>query len=257
MMEHIINEIKEADLVLVGIGEEMDSLRQVRTDEKYLKVRETAENEWMLPFTEKLLLKECAERHKEAYCNLTKCLEGKNYFIVSLCMDGAWKGTGLNKERIVEPCGGYEKLQCSEGCSTALYDVPDGLLEEIRKHLETKEHKSVVNEPLCPLCQRPLVFNNVDAANYIEDGYLEQWAIYKKWLQGTVNKNVCILELGVGMKYPTVIRWPFEKIAFFNQKSRMFRVHSRLYQITEEIKERGYGICQNPVEFLKELSNGF
>ena len=55
------------------------------------------------------------------------------------------------------------------------------------------------------------------------------------------------------MKYPTVIRWPFEKITFFNQKAELFRVHNRLYQISEEIKERGHGICQEPSDFLKEL----
>ena len=101
------------------------------------------------------------------------------------------------------------------------------------------------------------MFNNLNAENYLEEGYLDQWAVYKKWLQGTVNKKVCILELGVGMKYPTVIRWPFEKITFFNQKAELFRVHSRLYQMTEEIKERGFGICQSPQVFLKELSNEF
>ena len=102
-----------------------------------------------------------------------------------------------------------------------------------------------------------LVFNNIDAEKYNEEGYLRKWMIYKKWLQGTVNKNLCILELGVGMNYPSVIRWPFEKIAFYNQKSELFRVHSRLYQITEEIKDRGYGICQKPEDFIRELSNTF
>ena len=86
---------------------------------------------------------------------------------------------------------------------------------------------------------------------------MKQWDKYKKWLQGTVNRNVCILELGVGMKYPTVIRWPFEKITFFNNKAKLFRVHSRLYQITEEIKEKSYGLCQKPEDFIRELSKAF
>lgn len=257
MIDQIVNKIKKADLVLVGIGEEMDLLKQVRKDERYLKAQEGMRDKWMLPFAEKILLKEWEEKNKEAYSNLAKCLEGKNYFIVSLCMDGAWKGTGLNEERIVEPCGGYDKLQCSEKCSPMLYDVEDELLSQVQDSLLTGRQMNEVTQPQCPICQKPLIFNNIDAENYVEEGYMDKWMTYKKWLQGTVNKDVCILELGAGMKYPTVIRWPFEKIAFFNQKSQMFRVHSRLYQITEEIKERGYGICQNPIEFLKELSNGF
>ena len=95
-----------------------------------------------------------------------------------------------------------------------------------------------------------MVYNNIKVQNYVEEGYLELWNRYKKWLQGTVNRKLCVLELGVGMKYPSVIRWPFEKIVFFNQKSSFFRVHSKLYQLTEEISERGYKIKEKPIDFL-------
>ena len=37
----------------------------------------------------------------------------------------------------------------------------------------------------------------------------------------------------------------------------MFRVHSKLYQMAQELSERGKGICENPEKFLNELSNGF
>ena len=77
-----------------------------------------------------------------------------------------------------------------------------------------------------------------------------QWEKYMKWLQGTVNRKLCVLELGVGMLYPTVIRWPFEKVVYFNQKSNIFRIHSKLYQLTEEIKDRGYKIEKKPMDFL-------
>ena len=59
-----------------------------------------------------------------------------------------------------------------------------------------------------------------------------------------------ILELGEGFKTPTVIRWPFEKIAFFNQKARFFRIHESLYQIPGEVGERALGIGCNSVDFI-------
>ncbi len=79
---------------------------------------------------------------------------------------------------------------------------------------------------------------------------MEQWNKYMRWLQGTVNKRLCVLELGVGMQYPTVIRWPFERVTFINEKSSMFRIHSKLYHLTEEIKDRGYKIQEKPIDFL-------
>ena len=80
----------------------------------------------------------------------------------------------------------------------------------------------------------------------------DSWETYTKWLQGTLNRNLVILELGVGMELPQLIRFPFERVAYFNQKSCLYRVHSHLYQMTEEIKERGYSVPMHPVTLLLE-----
>ena len=80
----------------------------------------------------------------------------------------------------------------------------------------------------------------------------DSWETYTKWLQGTLNRNLVILELGVGMELPQLIRFPFEKVAYFNQKSCLYRVHSHLYQMTEETKERGYSVPMHPVTLLLE-----
>lgn len=250
-LEHIISKIKEAELVLVGLGEELDLTRQFKEDECTLSNADKS----LVPFLKKNMLNKIQHQNREVYENLATCLKDKNYFIVSVCLDGTIRKSTLNMERIVEPCGNFERMQCSEKCTSDLYELPQEFLKQFIEDRQEENKNNML--PICPRCGKLLVFNNVEAENYVEEGYLEQWMLYKKWLQGTVNKNVCILELGVGMKYPTVIRWPFEKIAFFNQKAEMFRVHSRLYQMAEVIKDRGYGICQSPEDFLKELSNGF
>ena len=36
----------------------------------------------------------------------------------------------------------------------------------------------------------------------------DSWETYTKWLQGTLNRNLVILELGVGMELPQLIRFP-------------------------------------------------
>lgn len=69
----------------------------------------------------------------------------------------------------------------------------------------------------------------------------------------TMNRELLVLELGEGFKVPTVIRWPFEKTVFFNQKSHMYRVHETLSQVTEEIKERAVPVAENSVEWIRKL----
>ena len=60
--------------------------------------------------------------------------------------------------------------------------------------------------------------NTIKEENYIEEGYLPGWKRYLSWQAGTVNRTLTILELGEGFASPTVMRWPFEKIIFFNRK---------------------------------------
>jgi len=102
----------------------------------------------------------------------------------------------------------------------------------------------------CPVCGRDMVLNNIYAENYNEDGYLGQWQLYGKWLKGTVNRRLLVLELGVGMRFPTVIRWPFEKTVFFNRKAWMFRVHREFFQVAAEIRERSTPVAEDSAEWI-------
>lgn len=257
MTEQVASAIRQAQMVLIGIGEEFDAKRSLKKNEDFLRVINNIKQEWLLPYIEKYFLTFLGAEYRKGYNSLAECLQSKNYFVISLCQDGMIRQSALDVERITEPCGTYEKLQCSEACHKELYEVPDSFMEQIRLLIEGKIQEEDIQQPVCPVCGKPLVFNRVEEANYIEDGYLEKWQKYRLWLQGTVNKKLCVLELGVGMKYPTVIRWPFEKVVFFNQKSVLYRVHSKLYQMTEELKERGYGICCSPIDFLEELQKHY
>lgn len=156
-METIISKINEAELVLVGIGEMFSSGDDVQA----------------------------------AYRNLSRLLEGKNYFVITTCTDDMIYEAGLKKERIVQPLAEEEKT--------------------------------------------------------------EAWETYMKWLQGTLNRKLFVLELGVGLKYPDVIRFPFEKIAYFNQKADFCRVHDRLFQLPAELGGKGNSIQLNPIRLLADM----
>lgn len=227
--------IDDADLVLVGIGETFqDKFETIKVqDEKNITIFEE--------YSRKKYLDSCiADEVIDAYKKLEKLIEGKNYFIVTLCNDDKIFKTNINPERIVAPCGSYELLQCEEVCTEDIYLMGD--FEQVLANGE---------EPKCPHCGNPLVVNRLGCKKYSEEGYLKKWNMYMKWLQGTINKKVCILELGVGMKYPTVIRWPFERVAFINEKAKFIRVHDYLNQLTEEINGKAVSVKANPVELLR------
>lgn len=191
-------DIKEFQMVLVGIGEEFEN-------------NETAIN---------------------AYNNLADKLADSNYFIVSLCMDDKIYQSKLKQDRIVTPLGGYRFKQCPDACTNMLYSV---------------------EENVCPECGKELVFNNILAENYVEEGYLPMWDKHKKWLVGTLNKSILILELGVSMKFPQIIRWPFERIALLNNKSHFVRINEKLPQLNAELKDKGENCAAKAPEWLELL----
>jgi len=89
-------------------------------------------------------------------------------------------------------------------------------------------------------------------APFSEGEASDSWDKYLHWLGFTLNQKLCVLELGVGFKYPDVIRFPFEKTSYFNQKSRYIRVNETFPQLSAEIADRGVSIKKNPVAFFAE-----
>ncbi|MBR3600789.1 MAG: hypothetical protein IKL49_00450 [Lachnospiraceae bacterium] len=226
---------KDADMILVGIGENFqDKFDEIEVaDEKNVTILED--------YARKKYLDTCPKSDvTEAYEKLAKMLEGKNYFVVTLCTDDKIYHTNIKSDRIVAPCGSYSYLQCEEVCTEDIY-----LVEEYKDILDKGE------EPICPKCGKKLVMNRIGVKKYSEEGYLKKWNTYMKWLQGSLNRNIRVLELGVGMKYPSVIRWPFERVTLINNKAKFMRVHKQLFQLTEDIRDKGISIEENPIDFLR------
>lgn len=254
--ELLFAKINKAEKILVGLGEEFQFdwsslLEDCRYQEIEKEIGGRGEYIWIVPFLQKMVLSESKQnKWQTAYGNLGKVLKEKDYFIVSLCMDDYIYKAGFDESRIVTPCGGFQKMQCDQNCCHVLSDIPgesyDAVIQYYRKEIPLED----LHEPVCDQCGSKLRFNQLGVTKYAEEGYLDSWERYTKWMQGTMNRDLCVLELGVGMEYPTVIRFPFEKIVYYNQKSFLYRVHSKLYQIGEEISGRGTGMQADAIEFM-------
>lgn len=257
-LEEIKERIQGAELVLVGLGEDFQyDWSALLEDGRYQEIeQEIGEGEqyiWIVPFLQKMIMQQAREdRWKRAYTALWELIKDKNYFIVSLCMDDRVFDAGFDEERIVTPCGGFRRMQCDFNCSGELTDIPQESSEAVLAYYRREVPLKELREPVCKVCGRKLRFNQLGVTRYAEAGYLKQWEAYTKWLQGTVNKELCVLELGVGLEYPKIIRFPFEKIVFYNQKAFMYRIHPVVYQLGEEIGGRGAGIKADPVNLLQK-----
>lgn len=211
-----IEKVKEVQKVLIGIGKEW----ALREDEKDIRFRHLSD-----PAQAEL---------KEAYEALYELIKEKDYYIVTTLTDGAIYEMLFDKNKIVAPCGNIHWRQCSKACTKDIWE------------------ENEVPDDVCPHCKAPLTGNTIKAETYIEEGYLPRWKDYMKWQTGTINRTLVILELGEGFATPTVMRWPFEKIIYFNQKSRLYRVNESFYQLPKEAEERGVSVHENSVRWMLE-----
>lgn len=229
MEQKIVDMIQEAEMVLVGIGEEFTPVLPEYTGE--------AE---MAPYVKSNYYRELPDDHEiiQVYSNLREMIGAKPYFVVTLNTDDLIYRSKLEQDLIVAPCGSMGKMQCDEHIVEAAA-VCESVLAQ--------------NDPslaVCPQCGAPLRFHTVKEEGYLESGYLSQWNKYTRWLSCTLNRKLLILELGVGFQYPQVVRFPFEKTAFYNLKATFVRVNSKFPQLPPELSQRGVSISENPVQLF-------
>ncbi len=238
--EKVIEWIKEADKILVGFGAEW----KVPTVETLF----CAQEQWKASL--KFQRAYVAEKEKKrkntiegidrifaGYQVLRKLLEGKDYFLITTNPDAYLYQQGFVEERIVAPCGDIRKLQCEE------------TEHNVWRFCEEDSN------PVCPVCGKIGKLNVLQNMPYQERGYLEEWKAYQTWLQNTMNKKMIILELGEGFQTPTVMRWPFEKLVFFQEKAILCCVHETLSMVSKEVSERAYSIMENSVDFAIQLGH--
>lgn len=258
IQENIIDGVKNADIVLIGIGEEWTPrIQEMMADNNFLtgldNVTKFEDQNVLLENLKKKYYEEFHSKElKMAYQNLFELCRDKKVFIVSMNIDRYPILSGFKEEQCVFPFGNLNYLQCDNNCENQLL-LADDEYKDVFDLISMTDDNLFYRREKCPFCGSNLVFNTIGAKSYCEGGYLEQWELYMKFLQQTINKNLCILELGVSLQYPEVIRKAFEKTLYFNQKAKMFRVNHFNCDIPDNLSEKLYTNNSNSVTYLANL----
>ena len=265
MDKTLLETVRDYDQIIVAIGDEWNWIKKgIKQDSRYNQLIEyanTDDNQWLLPIIEyEFRSRNEDDRISSAYEALREIIGEKSYFLISEIFTQDALSHGFEETNCVFPCGNYQYLQSNdledELIPVAECDDFQGLVKRIRKIVAERGgdllegesfYKPFFDGKLLYLNQKRTEYSRI---NYNEKAYLENWDRYMKYLTGTINKSLLLLELGVGLDYPTVIRWPFEKVAFLNNKARLVRVHERLYHHTPEIEAKTDSIQMNSVDYI-------
>lgn len=271
MAQNLSALIEDADFCIVGIGSEWNWVKKgIQSDKRYEQLLEYCHdegNQWLLPIVEyEYAYYNNDNRIAKAYKGLKSLIGEKDYFLISDTFLQDCLLYGFDKDKCVFPCGNYRYLQ-TNNVNDQLVDAEDteefmDIVMSVHSIMQKLDgnigEDSTFSKPFkdgkeLHLNQKRQEYSH---SKYNEAAYLENWEKYMKYLTGTLNSSLLLLELGVGLDYPTVIRWPFEKVAFVNQKAHLVRVHEKLFHHTPEIADKTDSIQMNSVDYILQECRG-
>ena len=186
------------------------------------------------------------------YEELYKIAKDKNYFILSTNVDGQFYNSGFDENKIFEVQGDYGYLQCENACHNKLYDNK----ELVHKWIENTKDCKIPSELVmkCPVCGGNMDMNLRKDANFVQD---EKWYVqderYKEFLKEAENKNVVLLEIGVGFNTPIIIRYPFEQMVKANDKIRLIRINKDYPMPMLDIRNKTVSFDENANKVIEDL----
>ena len=196
---------------------------------------------------------------KKIYINATKLYKdilelfrNKKYFVITTNVDDQFYKAGFDKENIFAAQGSFRYIQCSRACHNKLYDAKDLVKEMIEKTKNCKIPTELV--PICPVCGEKMSVNVRTDANFIQDdNWYRQDRKYSDFLDNTKNKNVLLIELGVGFNTPGIIRIPFEQMTYQNSNWKLVRINKDNCTTFFDIKNKSILIQSDIDKIIKLL----
>ena len=186
------------------------------------------------------------------YKDLLRIVQGKDFFVITTNVDEQFRKAGFPADRIFEVQGDYGRMQCSVACHEKTYDNTK-VVNAINAHA----HDMTVDTgfvPVCPVCGGPMdVYLRVNQYFVEDKRWHEAAGRYEKFITSRINTRLVLLEIGVGMNTPSIIRYPFERITYSDKKATLIRLNSDWPDGAMEIAERTISFAEDINIVLSEL----
>ena len=194
------------------------------------------------------------------YQQLLELVRGKDYFVITTNVDGQFRKAGFDTERLFEVQGDYAYIQGVTGADGHTYYA-----EDLFRRMVAEQKDCAIPTALVPSLRQ---FNS-DAPKdeamdihvrkdvyFVED---EQWnhmqEQYESFLQRAMDgqSHIALLELGVGFNTPSIIRFPFERLAARLPRTALIRVNKDYPQFQLSGIEHFAGFHENTEQLISNI----
>jgi NAD-dependent SIR2 family protein deacetylase len=187
------------------------------------------------------------------YLHLLRLVSGKPHFVLTTNVDAQFTKAGFLPERVFTPQGDYGKFQCATPCNDILHD--NRVL--VQKLITNMDDANVLvaesDIPRCPACGDYLERNLRRDGYFVESPHMERRPAYEGFLDRSLTGRLVLLELGVGFNTPTIIRWPFERIASQHPGASLLRVNMNDVSVPTEIEQRSTSFREDAAQVIQDL----
>ena len=186
------------------------------------------------------------------YVQLLELVGDKEYFVITTNVDAQFEKAGYAAERLFAVQCDYREMQCARACHRKVYSN----LDAVKRILATTKGLTIPESsvPRCPVCGGRMEMHLRIDEHFIED---ERWhkaaRRYEDFLSRHARGKIVLLELGVGFNTPTIIRYPFEELTFFNQAALLVRLNQENIPPRLPIQPRTVTVTEPMPEVVAQL----
>ena len=237
-IDRLKNEIESAEAIVIGAGAGLSSsagftytgrrfqdnfrdfIRKYGFQDMYsagFYPYDTLEEHWAY-WSRYIFINRYQDAPGDAYRNLLKLMEGKDYFVLTTNVDHCFQKTGFDKRRLFYTQGDYGLWQCSRPCHSKTYDNEAIVKKMVAEQENMRVPSALV--PHCPICGAPMSMNLRADGTFVEDeGWHRAAERYQDFLRRHDGLHILYLELGVGMNTPGIVKFSFWQMAAANPKA--------------------------------------
>ena len=173
----------------------------------------------------------------EVYATLFELVKNKDYFVITTNVDHQFQIAGFDKQRLFYTQGDYGLFQCSVPCHNKTYDNKDAILKMVESQKDMKIPSSLI--PKCPVCGKSMEMNLRADDKFVQDeGWYAHAQAYNDFIDKTKGRKVVLIEIGVGYNTPSIIKYPFERMAYFNKSTHLIRINKDYAVCSDEIRDK-------------------
>ncbi|MFQ9515035.1 MAG: Sir2 silent information regulator family NAD-dependent deacetylase [Eubacterium sp.] len=188
------------------------------------------------------------------YRKLFDLVKDKKYFVLTTNADHQFYKSDFGEDKIFATQGDYGLIQCMRGCHPKTYDDI-----EMMKQMHQARKDCLIPAymvPRCPICGGPMNMNLRCDQFFVEDeAWHEAERHFGEFLDQCENKRTVLLELGIGFNTPTIIRFPFEKLAQKNDNMTLIRLNLNEAIVPESLGNRAIGINADMERSVTDILN--